>query len=287
MTLDEVPLVSSATNDFATIGSTISASLIAKLDPLPHTDILAARVGESSGIQITVNNDSANFRVTYTGGLGGAGCSNGDDALSGICPGDTLLISDCTKSLAFLVTETSPLSTPTVPTEVKIIHNSGANPGAEFNGQQNAEGSFTAAGPDYQFEEGSEIVRMTTKFFYVGKGVNGPALFVKNGFDAGVELVEGVENLQVLYGQDTDGDNVPNHFVPADILTDFAQVTAVRISILLRSVKNLPWRTAAEKTHLLGGTNAMTATTITSPEDKRLRKTMNMTIKLRNRAFSL
>ena len=131
---------------------------------------------------------------------------------------------------------------------------------------------------------------MVTKFFYVGEGVNGPALFVRSGGGDNAtvsELVEGVENLQVLYGEDSDSDNIPNRFVPANIVTDFANVTAVRISLLLRSVKELPWRTTAQKVRLLGGTSADTATTITPPADKRLRKTMNMTIKLRNRAFSL
>ena len=284
-TLDEYPLISNNVADYVSITSSISATLIAKLDPLPHTDILASRVGENSGIEITENNDSANFRITYTGGLNEGGCGGGQDALSGICPGDPLLISDCKKSLAFMVTDTNPANTPTDPTEVLILHS-----GTTLNGQSNVETSFQAgaAGPEYEFGVGSEIVKMTTKFFYISKGANGPALFVKNGDDAvGTELVEGVENLQVLYGVDSDSDNIPNRFVPADIVTDFSTVTAVRISILLRSIKELPWRTTAQKVRLLGGTSADTATTITPPVDKRLRRTMSITIKLRNRAFSL
>jgi type IV pilus assembly protein PilW len=276
-TLDEYPAVSTTAADYVSITSAISASLIAKLDPLPHTDIIASRVGENSGIEITENNDAANFRITYTGGLGEDGCGSGVDRLSGICPGDPLLISDCKKSVAFMVTGTNPANTPADPTEVLILHD-----GSSYNGQSNKETSF------YEFAVGSEVVRLTTKFFYIGKGANGPALFVKDGESAtGTELVEGVENLQVLYGEDLDADNIPNRYVPADQVINFADVTAVRISILLRSVKELPWRPTTQKLRLLSGTTTATATTITPPVDKRLRRTMSMNIKLRNRAFSL
>ena len=279
----ESPSVTTTTTDFASITSDITSTLINKLKPLPRTDILVARAGESSGIEILVNNDSATFRITYTGGYGGGGCGGGEDKLSGICAGDQLLISDCKKSVAFVVTSTHYMTGS--PPDVKINHSA-----TTTGGLTNGETSFQAgaAGPEYEFETGSEIVRMTTKFFYIGKGVNGPALFVKDGLStAGVELVEGVENLQILYGEDLDADNIPNRYVPANRVLNFADVTAIHVSLLLRSVKNLPWRTAQEKPYLLGGVTDATATKITSPEDKRLRRTMSMTIKLRNRAFTL
>lgn len=283
-TLAEYPSVTTTSSDFASITSDITSTLIGKLKPLPHTDILVARSGESSGIEIVTNNDSATFRITYTGGVGGKGCGSNVDKLSGICAGDSLLISDCKKSVAFVVTSTNYMSGATPP-DVKINHS-----GTTTNGKTNDETSFQAgaAGPEFEFEVGSEIVRMTTKIFYIGKGVTGPALFVRDDIDAsGQELVEGVENLQILYGEDMDADNVPDHYVPADKVANFADVTALHISILLRSVKNLPWRTTTQATRLLGGTTAATATTITPPVDKRLRKVMSMTIKLRNRAFTL
>lgn len=283
--LDKYPSVTATTNDFATISSNISASLITKIKPLPKTDILAARVAASSGVEITVNNDAANFRINYTGGDGNGECGANGDRLSGICPGETLIISDCKKSLAFVVTSTGyTAAAGPNPAYVQINHAKTAP-----NGVINDKTSFQG-GPEYEFDKGSELVKVTTKFFYVGKGSTGPALFVKDSnYTQAQELVEGVENLQVLYGEDTDDDYIPNRYVPADIVTDFAKVTAVRLSILLRSVKELPWRTAVEKPQLLGGTDSDsdTITTITSPEDKRLRRTMSMTIKLRNRAFKL
>ena len=145
--LNEYPTASTAAANYANLSSNISAALIAKIAPLPRTDILAARVGDSSGIEITENNESANFRVNYTGGEGLNGCGPGSDRLSGICPGDSLIISDCKKSLAFVVSDVDGLPG-TNHTEVKILHKSGT----VVNGKKNIEGPFVAAGPEYQFE---------------------------------------------------------------------------------------------------------------------------------------
>ena len=133
------------------------------------------------------------------------------------------------------------------------------------------------------------VMRVSTKVFYVGKGTNGPSLFMKQANGDGIELVEGVENMQVLYGEDTDAtpDNIPNRYVAATDVADFANIVAVRVSILLRSVKELPWRTETSKTYYLGGMDDDTAVRVASPSDKRLRKVMTTTIKVRNRAFSL
>jgi len=288
--LTEYPSVSATAADFTTNTSSgevaINAATLTNLGVLPKSDILIARVADSSGVEITTNNGSAEFTINWTGTEANACTQNSPstDRISDICDNDFLIVSDCEKSIAFQVSGITKLGGS--PPLAKITHSKSGTPG-------NKSASWGAAGakadPGFDFVEGDEIVRVTTKFFYVGKGVSGPALFMKDGTGTPTELVEGVENIQVLYGEDTDGtpDNIPDRYVPANQVTDFGNVTAVRLTILLRSVKNLPWRTDAEKTYLLGGTTAATATTVTSPSDKRLRRTMSMTIKLRNRAFSL
>lgn len=49
-------------------------------------------------------------------------------------------------------------------------------------------------------------------------------------------LVEGVDNMQILYGQDTDDDGVPNRYRPAAAVTDWDDVISVRVALLLNSV---------------------------------------------------
>ena len=162
--------------------------------------------------------------------------------------------------------------------EVNVVHSASVGP----------PGNSTPTLP-FALSTGDEVMRVSTKVFYVGKGTNGPSLFMKQANGDGIELVEGVENMQVLYGEDTDAtpDNIPNRYVAATDVADFANIVAVRVSILLRSVKELPWRTETSKTYYLGGMDDDTAVRVASPSDKRLRKVMTTTIKVRNRAFSL
>lgn len=291
--LVEHPSASTTATDFTILTSSVAidTTTLAALRVLPRSDILIARVADSSGIEITTNNGSAEFRVTLTGTEANACTQNSPvtDRYSGICLNDFLVISDCTKSLAFQVSNIGVTAG-----TVKITHNLSGTPG---NNSASWGASGQNADPGFDFVQGDELVKVVTKFFYIGPGTNGPALFVAEGSASGPggigrpqELVEGIESLQVLYGEDTGDatpDNIPERYVPANKVKDFANVTAVRITLLLRSVKSLPWRNDVAKPYLLGGTTAATATTITSPGDNRLRRTMNMTIKLRNRAFSL
>ncbi|MDT8372197.1 MAG: PilW family protein, partial [Gammaproteobacteria bacterium] len=52
-----------------------------------------------------------------------------------------------------------------------------------------------------------------------------------------VELIEGIENMQILYGEDTDADNTANYYVPAGTGgLNMNQVVSIRISLLVRSM---------------------------------------------------
>ena len=72
--------------------------------------------------------------------------------------------------------------------------------------------------------------------YTVGTGSEGePALF-RNG----AEFLDGVEDLQILYGEDTDapgsaGEGIANYFVPADQVTDMESVIGIRIAVVARS----------------------------------------------------
>ncbi len=91
------------------------------------------------------------------------------------------------------------------------------------------------------------------------------------------EVAEGVEDFQITYGQDTNGDNFADIFTPADAVADWQQVVSVRASLLLRSKAN----TTAQTTQ---NYNFNGATTI-APPDRRLRRPFNVTIQLRNRTI--
>jgi type IV pilus assembly protein PilW len=78
-----------------------------------------------------------------------------------------------------------------------------------------------------------------TTVFSIQTGASGsPALFRSVNGDAAEELVEGIEDLQILYGQDTDNDDVPNYFVDAATITDMAQAVSVRITLVARTLES-------------------------------------------------
>ena len=64
-----------------------------------------------------------------------------------------------------------------------------------------------------------------------------PALFRSTDGASAQELVEGIENLQILYGQDTDNDEVPNYYVDSASVTDLAQVISVRLTLVARTLE--------------------------------------------------
>ena len=52
-------------------------------------------------------------------------------------------------------------------------------------------------------------------------------------------IAEGVEDMQVLYGIDFDGDNFANRYVAADNVSDWNQVVTIQIAILVNSISNV------------------------------------------------
>ena len=74
----------------------------------------------------------------------------------------------------------------------------------------------------------------------------------------GTELVEGIENLQVLYGVDTDAerDGIPNRYVDADnvavVSNGWQRVVTVRIALLANSGEELATVSSARSFRMLG-----------------------------------
>lgn len=92
------------------------------------------------------------------------------------------------------------------------------------------------------YDVATDIYAFTSHAYFVAPGNDGgPSLYrlsFSNGQPAAgaeQELVQGVENMQVLYGEDTTGDGIANKYVAADAVVDPAAVVAVRIGLLMRA----------------------------------------------------
>ncbi len=174
------------------------------------------------------------------------------------------------------------------PTANNVNRNPGGGGYTPGNMGPAADYSFSQACTDCQISETVGIA------YFIGQGTGGePALFRYDyslGTSGGVfdELVEGIENMQILYGEDlntADDDIQPTQYVTADNITDPDNVVAVRISLLVRTPQELNRPQAASIHSLLGVDNA-TRVDITTQADRRIRKVFTTTILLRNKAVS-
>lgn len=133
-----------------------------------------------------------------------------------------------------------------------------------------------------------QVYRPVIYFYYVGINVAGePSLFrydMSRGANPGTaaeELVQGVENMQILYGYSLpgsaggDGQGV-DHWLTAAQVPDWRLVTAVHIAMLLRSPESAG--DAAMQTFNLAGTNVTV-----NADPQRARQAVQTTVGLRNR----
>ena len=97
----------------------------------------------------------------------------------------------------------------------------------------------------------AEIAILEQAIFFVSKRAsnkkgsknNMPALYVRHlGKGAKPtpkqELLEGVESLQVVYGEDLDANGSANAYVSADLVSDWKKIVSLKVSLLLRSNSN-------------------------------------------------
>ena len=73
--------------------------------------------------------------------------------------------------------------------------------------------------------------------YSIANGSSGAPALYRSVDGVNTELVEGIENLQVLYGEDTDNDDVPNYYVDAGSITDMAQTISVRLTLVARTLE--------------------------------------------------
>lgn len=151
------------------------------------------------------------------------------------------------------------------------------------------------------YGRGTMFYRYQFVVYYIGVGVNGPALFRQTlteapttsaagvQLSAPVEVVEGVEMMQILAGIDTTAprDDFVNRYVDPGTLTAgagtatqidnaFRQVSSLRISLLVRGNPQT-FTPRTRNTIVVGDLN------VTLPNDGRARQTYDMTIGIRNR----
>jgi len=134
-----------------------------------------------------------------------------------------------------------------------------------------------AGGKSQQFENDASVIELQTVTYNIANGASGePALF-RTEFGTAVELVEGIEDMQILYGVDSDNDQFANQYLSSNNVADFDDVVSMRVMLLLRSIDDFV--AEAPQTYSFNGVQ-------TTAGDRRLRQVFTTTVALRNRIGS-
>jgi type IV pilus assembly protein PilW len=132
--------------------------------------------------------------------------------------------------------------------------------------------------------------------YFVGEDQDGSPGLYRQVFDANPNngnifeeyaerLIDGVENMQILYGEDTTGNRVPNFYRTATNVTAWANVVSVKLALLFATVDedfSAPFDTT---TYQLLNAAPFDPTPVT--DDRRRRKIIEATVSLRNRQLSI
>ncbi|MCM0610990.1 PilW family protein [Marinobacter sediminum] len=227
------------------------------------SDVIAVQRGESMEIELTGNMtaDNANVQVV------------GNDVVR-FAQNDLVLISDCEASDLFRISST--------PSSGTWAHANNVN---------------TANRLSQAYTDAARIMRFSSSIYFVAdtgrSDIQGNAIFalyrqslaLDGSFSAPQEIVEGVESLQIEYGELLGTNNI--RYTTADNVGDMAGVVAVRLGMLISHTDQvrdigdtadyaLPGETVEAETSAAAGA-------VTHPEDGRLRRTFISTVMLRNR----
>lgn len=218
--------------------------------PLGGRDIVVVRGVEGGDIKVTQQPGgsppaSADLKVTVG---------------SGLKIDDIVLVTNCQNAAIFQITNINTSSG-----QDNIVHNTG---GTSIPGNATKD-----LGKD--FTNGGELIKITTRSYFIRLIDGLPALYRKIGTRNAEELVRGVEDMQIEYGEDLDGDWTADIYRSADLVTNWQSVVSARISLLMQTTES---NIASQpQPYTFNGTTV-------TPTDRRLRQAFTTVVALRNRA---
>jgi type IV pilus assembly protein PilW len=175
---------------------------------------------------------------------------------NGLKQDEIVMITDCTDAAVFQISSANP------DTSGSLAHNTGV--GSPGNATKKFGKDYTGTG---------EVVRVETVTYFIRTGQNGlPALWRKVGVSDAQEIIEDVQDMQILYGEDPEGDGVVNRYTTADAIANWDKVDSVSVSLLLRTSDN----------NLTNTAQSFTFNDVTY-NDRRLYKVFTETVGIRNK----
>lgn len=214
------------------------------------SDVLTVRTVDDPQVALTTTMPNANSPLQVVADLNPAP----------FAVGDLILVADCGGSAVMQVSNYDVGSG-------EIFHAAGG--GAPGNATTNL---------GRRYAESAQLYRLRTTSYFIAPSTNdtGPALWRRIGLSDAEELAEGIETLQLQFGEDDDGDRVPDRFGRADQVTNWDNVVTVRLGMLVASVGG---RVTDEDPR----TFDVLDTSVGPFDDGRLRRVVTFDVALRNR----
>jgi len=193
-----------------------------------------------------------------------------DNNCAGFMQDENLIVTDCTRAAVFTVTNTPQGA---CPGNTVLTHGAGENYVSRIN-------------PTYTPGSRSFIARFALSGYYIGNNRAGrPSLYRFDTTGATEEVVENVEDLDLLFGIDTDSDGSVDAYRKADAIAlgDWERVLSVRVSLV--AVSGEAAATTGGQVIYLRDTDADTLADAqaAAANDRRLRQVFTTTVALRNR----
>lgn len=216
--------------------------------PLANTDVLVVR-GARGAMHYLAEPNSVNTLKVIAGSSNGITIKNDQ----------VVVASNCVGARIFKVA--------TVNTNNGVITHTGGWGGED------------SLSPTENFDTGAEVIPVLTTLYYIANNPFGrPALYQKNGSaDAAVEIIEGVENMALLFGRDSNADGVVDAYSDIDgvAATQWSTVGSVRIELLVQSNEE----NVVEDVQPY----SFRGDVVPGPDDKRLRQVFSSLVTIRGR----
>ena len=262
--------VSAFPSGFASVGTSPG-------DRVAGTDAVVILRGDDEIYKITQHNPvSAQFKINDLHTL--------DD-------GDIALVCDGTDSAAFQITNVNS-------SNVTVVHNTGTGTPGNCSNLLGGNGDCTdpTGLKAHTYGPGAQLVKFRAVGYYIGVSASGAGRSLyRRRLDidssntsatfASEELLDGIENMQVLYGENTDSDVEPEQFLTANNVTTWNNVIAVKVGLLAHTPDQINKINDTNSYNVAGTQIADASTTITHEGDQRLRNVFNTTVKIRNRGL--
>lgn len=246
-------------------GSTVIPSRITALAG-KGGDAILIRYLDSNAIRITQDmpNESGNLFVNPGHGL---------------VAGDIVMVADCDSADIIQITGVNTAGGGT--SGDGLVHNSG-------NGVQCGTETCVPGNSTQKLQKiygaDARVFKVNNFQYYIGTGASGRLAL----FRGDQELVEGIENLQVLYGVDSNDKRMPTKYLRANQISaaDWRNVVSVRVALLASTIANTETgETGTEydkKTYDLNLTPSDTTDDVDPDDRKVVRQEFYATVNLRN-----